>query len=66
MTKDKKNKDYLDQIYYSFAEIALKEGDTLSAIKYFKTFNKNQPHQYQTKSHFFSQTCQHILRSKRL
>jgi len=34
MLKDKKNKDYLDQIYYSFAEIALKEGDTLSAIKY--------------------------------
>jgi tetratricopeptide (TPR) repeat protein len=40
MTKDKKNKDYLDQIYYCFAEIALKEEDTLAAIKYLKLSTK--------------------------
>ncbi len=41
MTKDKKNKDYLDQIYYIFAQIALKEEDTLSAVKYLNLSTKN-------------------------
>jgi tetratricopeptide (TPR) repeat protein len=36
MTKDIKNKDYLDQIYYALAEISLKEKNTTEALKYLK------------------------------
>ncbi|MBP7497730.1 MAG: tetratricopeptide repeat protein [Bacteroidales bacterium] len=36
MTKDIKNKEYLDQIYYALAEIALKEKNTKEALKYLK------------------------------
>jgi len=32
MTKDDKNKEYLDQIYYTLAEIDINNNDTLSAI----------------------------------
>ena len=34
MTKDAKNKEYLDQIYYALAEISLKEEDTTTTLKY--------------------------------
>ena len=33
MTKDDKNKEYLDQIYYTIAEMEINNGDTLSAIE---------------------------------
>ena len=33
MTKDDKNKEYLDQIYYTLAEIDINNNDTLSAIE---------------------------------
>ena len=36
MARDIKNKDYLDQIYFALAEIALKEKSTPEAIKYLK------------------------------
>ena len=32
MTKDDKNKEYLDQIYYTLAEMEINNGDTISAI----------------------------------
>ncbi len=35
MLKDTKNSDYLDQIYYELAEIALKDGSRLKAEEYF-------------------------------
>ncbi len=35
MTKDDKNKEYLDQIYYAIAKMDLTQEDTLSAIKNF-------------------------------
>ncbi len=34
MSKDDKNKDYLDQIYYALSEIALKENDEKLAVNY--------------------------------
>ena len=34
MIKDEKNKDYLDQIYYALAEVALKDNDLDKAIEY--------------------------------
>ena len=34
MAKDEKNKDFLDQIYYALATIALKETDTTAAVGY--------------------------------
>lgn len=34
MLKDDKNKDYLDQVYYALASVALKDADTSSAITY--------------------------------
>lgn len=34
MAKDEKNKDFLDQIYFSLATIALKESDTATAVTY--------------------------------
>ena len=36
MTKDPKNKEYLDQIYYALAEICMKENDTTCAITNYK------------------------------
>ena len=33
MSKDIKNKDYLDQIYYALAEIALRENNTAGSIE---------------------------------
>ncbi|MCS6820192.1 MAG: tetratricopeptide repeat protein [Chitinophagales bacterium] len=36
MSRDGKNKDYLDQIYYELAEISLAENDKASARKYFR------------------------------
>ncbi len=48
MAKDEKNKDYLDQIYYALATIALKEADTTAAVGYLNksvktsTTNNNQ------------------------
>lgn len=36
MAKDEKNIEYLDQIYFALAEIALKETDTTTAIKLLK------------------------------
>ncbi len=36
MTRDAKNKDYLDQIYYALAEICMKEKDTICAIDNYK------------------------------
>lgn len=36
MLKDEKNKEFLDQIYYSLAQIALKDADTATAIGHLK------------------------------
>lgn len=36
MLKDDKNVDYKDQIYYALADVALRDRDTVSAIKYFR------------------------------
>lgn len=36
MLKDTKNSDYLDQIYYGLAEIAIKDGNTVKAEDYLK------------------------------
>ncbi len=36
MLKDFKNKEYLDQIYYALAEVALRNKDKTTAIKYLK------------------------------
>ena len=36
MVRDQKNKEYLDQIYYALAEVALRDKDKASAIKYLK------------------------------
>ena len=36
MLKDSKNSDYLDQIYYGLAEIAIKDGNTAKAEDYLK------------------------------
>jgi tetratricopeptide (TPR) repeat protein len=36
MLKDDKNKDYLDQVYYSLGMIALKDADTANAKEYLK------------------------------
>ncbi|MCX6259201.1 MAG: hypothetical protein NTW49_15070, partial [Bacteroidia bacterium] len=36
MLKDDKNKDFLDQIYYALAHIAMKDSDTTTAIEYYK------------------------------
>jgi tetratricopeptide (TPR) repeat protein len=36
MLKDEKNKDYLDQVYYALAGVALKTGDEAQAIEYLK------------------------------
>lgn len=48
MSRDGKNKEYLDQIYYELGEISLSESDKISARKYFRksvennTTNKEQ------------------------
>jgi len=34
MARDKKNEEFLDQIYYALAQIAYKEKDTVSTLKY--------------------------------
>jgi tetratricopeptide (TPR) repeat protein len=36
MLKDDKNKDYLDQIYYALADVALRDGDTTAGIDYLR------------------------------
>jgi tetratricopeptide (TPR) repeat protein len=36
MIKDVKNKDYLDQIYFALAQVALKDKDDTSAVNYLK------------------------------
>jgi len=36
MLKEDKNKDLLDQVYYSLAQLTLRDGDTLSTIDYLK------------------------------
>jgi tetratricopeptide (TPR) repeat protein len=48
MSKDGKNKEYLDQIYYELGEISLAESDKISARKYFRKSveaNKNNQEQ---------------------
>jgi len=41
MSRDSKNKEYLDQIYYALAQIYLSETDTTTTIKYLKLSAKN-------------------------
>ncbi len=41
MTKDDKNKEYLDQIYYTLAEIEIKNQDTTEAIKNYTLSTEN-------------------------
>lgn len=41
MIRDKKNKDYLDQIYYVLGQIELREKDTVKAIESFKLSARN-------------------------
>lgn len=41
MAKDGKNKEFLDQIYYAMAEIALKENNIPEAIKYLRLSAQN-------------------------
>jgi len=41
MTKDVKNKEYLDQIYYALAQIAFKESDSTNGIDYLKLSIEN-------------------------
>ncbi len=36
MLKDEKNEDYLDKIYYTLAQLELKQGDTAQAVEFFK------------------------------
>lgn len=36
LLRDRKNRDFADQIYYAFGRIALSEGDEAQAIEYFK------------------------------
>jgi tetratricopeptide (TPR) repeat protein len=36
MLKDDKNKEYKDQIYYALADVAMRDRDTLMALKYFR------------------------------
>jgi tetratricopeptide (TPR) repeat protein len=36
MLNDSKNKEYLDQIYFAFGNIAMKEGNESDALKYFR------------------------------
>ncbi len=36
LRKDKKNKEYLDRIYYAFGRVSLQEEDEPEALKYFK------------------------------
>jgi len=36
MLKDDKNKEYLDQVYYALAHIAMKDADTVNAVEYYK------------------------------
>lgn len=36
MVKDEKNKDYLDQVYFALASVALKDADTSAAVDYLK------------------------------
>lgn len=48
MIKDIKNKDYLDQIYFALAEVALREKDDTSAVKYLKlSVSKSLSNNYQ-------------------
>jgi tetratricopeptide (TPR) repeat protein len=36
MLKDDKNKDYKDQIYFALADVAMRDRDTVMALKYFR------------------------------
>ncbi len=48
MIKDAKNKDYLDQIYFALAEVALSDKDDTSAVKYLKlSVSKSVSNNYQ-------------------
>jgi len=48
MLKDDKNKDYLDQIYYALAQVALKDFDTVTGITYLAmSVNKSVGNNYQ-------------------
>jgi len=41
MVKDDKNKEYLDQIYYTIAEMDINNGDTVSAVENYKLSTLN-------------------------
>jgi len=48
MLKDQKNKEYLDQIYYALAEVALRNKDYIKAISYLKlSVSSSQGNNYQ-------------------
>jgi len=48
MLKDEKNKDFLDQIYYALAHIALKDADTILAIDHYaKSVSESRKNNYQ-------------------
>ncbi len=48
MLKDDKNKELLDQVYYSLAQVSLKDSDTVSAIGYLKkSVSSSQNNNYQ-------------------
>ncbi len=48
MLKDDKNKDFLDQVYYSLAQISLRDADTVSAIGHFqKSVSTSKTNAYQ-------------------
>jgi tetratricopeptide (TPR) repeat protein len=36
MLRDDKNTDYLDQVYYALANVAMKDADTVTAVDYYK------------------------------
>jgi len=48
MLKDDKNKELVDQIYYSLAQVSLKDADTVSAVEYLKkSVSSSQKNNYQ-------------------
>jgi tetratricopeptide (TPR) repeat protein len=48
MLKDDKNKELLDQVYYSLAQITLRDGDTVSTISYLKkSVSESKKNNYQ-------------------
>ena len=50
MTRDDKNKDYLDQIYFTLAEIEIAKEDTIKAVKYYTLSTKNSIDNYSQKT----------------